>query len=91
MIERQIITPHPLDDCDENECYKTMMAERTVLIAAQRDAQDNLIKTIIQLSSALIALMAGFITQSKLSLSASSKIVFSISLSSLRVQTQSAS
>jgi hypothetical protein len=85
MNERQQLSPHPLDDCDEGDCYKTMMAERTVLIAAQRDAQDNLIKTIIQLSSALIALMAGFSTQSKLSFSALSSSVFSISLASLGI------
>jgi len=63
MDERQRSTPHPLDGCDENECYKTMMSERTVLVAAQRDAEDNLVKTVIQLSSALVVLMAGFTTQ----------------------------
>lgn len=80
MAERQKISPHPLDGCDEDDCYKTMMAERTVLVAAQRDAQDNLIKTIIQLSSALIALMAGFITQAKFVLTDTSFAVVSFTL-----------
>ena len=57
-----------------------MMAERTVLIAAQREAQDTLIKTIIQLSSALIALMAGFITQAKFGLTDTNLVVFSVSV-----------
>lgn len=85
MAERQLVTPHPLDGCDDYECYKTMMAERTVLIAAQRDAQDNLIKTVIQLSSALIALMAGFITQAKIYPTGIALVIFSASLSSLGI------
>ncbi len=77
MTERQKISPHPLDGCNDEDCYRTMMAERTVLIAAQREAQDTLIKTIIQLSSALIALMAGFITQAKFALTDTNLFVFS--------------
>ncbi len=77
MTERQKISPHPLDGCNDEDCYRTMMAERTVLIAAQREAQDTLIKTIIQLSSALIALMAGFITQAKFALTETNLFVFS--------------
>ncbi len=63
---------HPLDDCDPNECYQTMMSERTVLITAQRESEDNLIKTIIQLSSTMIALTAGFSAQSNFDISGSS-------------------
>ncbi len=77
MTERQKISPHPLDGCNDEDCYRTMMAERTVLIAAQREAQDTLIKTIIQLSSALIALMAGFITQAKFALTDTNLFFFS--------------
>uniref|UniRef100_UPI0018F87BD2 hypothetical protein n=1 Tax=Allosphingosinicella vermicomposti TaxID=614671 RepID=UPI0018F87BD2 len=55
--------PHMLDGCDLDECYKTMMSERTELIKARREAEDTLVKTIIQLSATLIALIAGFITQ----------------------------
>ncbi len=55
---------HPLTDCDPDECYRTMMSERTDLIKAQRDAEDTLVKTIIQISSALLVLLAGFVVQS---------------------------
>ena len=67
---------HPLDDSDPDQCYKVMMAERTVLITARREAEDNLIKTIIQLSVALIVLMAGFITQADVSISEHTRILF---------------
>lgn len=73
--------PHPLDGCDEDECYKVMMAERNVLITARRETEDNLIKTIIQLSSALIALMAGFASQSQSALTVASLVAFSLSVS----------
>lgn len=56
-------TEHPLDGSDPEECYKVMMSERTELIKARREAEDNLIKTIIQISAALIALLAGFAAQ----------------------------
>ena len=62
------MTGHPLDDCDPTECYQTMMSERTELIKARREAEDNLVKTIIQLSSALVVLLAGFAVQSKVDL-----------------------
>jgi len=58
-----------LDGCDEDECYKTMMAERTDLIKARREAEDNLVKTVIQLSATLIALIAGFLTQTSVHVS----------------------
>ena len=54
---------HMLDGCDPDECYKTMMSERTDLIKARREAEDNLVKTIVQLSATLIVLLAGFLTQ----------------------------
>ena len=58
-----------LDGCDLDECYKTMMAERTDLIKARREAEDNLVKTVVQLSATLIALIAGFITQTSVVIS----------------------
>jgi uncharacterized membrane-anchored protein YhcB (DUF1043 family) len=54
---------HPLDGCDEDEIYKVMMSERTELVKARREAEDAVVKTIIQISSALVALIAGFISQ----------------------------
>lgn len=70
--------PHPLDGCDSAECYQIMMTERTELIKARRETEDNLIKTIIQLSSALIVLMSGFIVQSKINLSQRTLLEFSL-------------
>ncbi|WP_222926977.1 hypothetical protein [Sphingomonas gilva] len=57
------------------------MAERTALITAGRESEDNLIKTIIQLASALVALMAGFITQKQLDFSIQGFLIFSVSIS----------
>lgn len=74
------ISPHPLDPCDPDQCYQTMMTERTALITARRESEDSLIKTIVQLAAALIALMAGFISQSKFDLSGSSKALFGTTL-----------
>jgi hypothetical protein len=75
--------PHPLDGCDEDECYKTMMSERTTLITARRESEDNLIKAIIQLSSALVVLMAGFISNAKIPLSTLSFALFCVSILAL--------
>ena len=72
--------PHPLDPCDPEECYKTMMAERTALITARRESEDNLIKTIVQVAAALIVLMAGFVSQAKVEITGWSLILFGITL-----------
>lgn len=79
----QQINAHPLDGCDPAACYQTMMSERTALITARREAEDNLIKTVIQLSAALLALLAGFITQAKIVLSPLTLILFGVALTSL--------
>jgi hypothetical protein len=50
---------HPLDNSDPDQCYAVMMSERTTLITAKRESEDNLIKTVVQLSSAMIVLAAG--------------------------------
>jgi uncharacterized protein (UPF0333 family) len=55
--------PHPLDGCDEAECYRIMMAERTELIKARRETEDNFIKTIVQLSAALLVLIVGYVIE----------------------------
>ncbi|MGY4397713.1 hypothetical protein ACVWZA_002910 [Sphingomonas sp. UYAg733] len=68
---------HPLDGCDADECYKTMMSERTELIKARREAEDHLIKTIIQLSAALIALIAGFLAQTNILIDLNFLLLFS--------------
>jgi hypothetical protein len=75
--------PHPLDDCDPTDCYQTMMSERTALITARREAEDNLIKTVIQLAAALLALLAGFISQAKFELDLPSLILFGLALTLL--------
>lgn len=41
------------------------MQERTTLITARREAEDSLVKTLIQLSSALIVLIAGFLLKER--------------------------
>lgn len=74
---------HPLDGCDPTECYQTMMSERTTLITARREAEDNLVKTIIQLAAALLALLAGFISQSSKALGMPTLVLFGIALAAL--------
>ena len=80
MADREKVNPHPNDGCDEDKCYEVMMAERTVLITASRESQDNLIKTIITLASSLIALMAGFASQPSIHLSGFALGAFSTSV-----------
>jgi hypothetical protein len=60
-----------------------MMSERTSLITARRQSEDNLVRTIIQLSSALIAVMAGFLSQSKTLIAGSSSLLLETALLSL--------
>lgn len=79
------MTSHPLDDCDPAECYQTMMSERTELIKARREAEDNLVKTIIQLSSGLVVLLAGFSVQSTVSLSGFVYVLFVIATVGLAI------
>ena len=52
---------HPLDGRDEWECYDQHIAERNKLIEGKRNAEDNFVKTVIQLSSAIALLVPGFI------------------------------
>jgi hypothetical protein len=66
------VTGHPLDGSDPDACYQTMMSERTHLITARRESEDNLIKTVIQIGSALLVVIAGFSAQKDMSLSLSS-------------------
>lgn len=67
---------HPLDGLDPDACYRTMMTERTTLITARRESEDNLIKTIIQISTTLIALTAGFSAQAGVNFSGVSLYIF---------------
>ena len=62
-----------------------MMSERTALITARREAEDNLVKTVIQLAAALLALLAGFVSQAKLDLSFLDVALFGIVLVALAV------
>jgi hypothetical protein len=77
--------PHPLDDCDPDACYQTMMSERTSLITARRESEDNLIKTVIQLAAALLALLAGFISQAQIAVSQCALVLFGTALASLMI------
>lgn len=52
---------HPLDGRDEWECYDQHIAERNKLIEGKRNAEDNFVKTVIQLSSAIALLVPGFV------------------------------
>lgn len=72
--------PHPLDGTDPDQCYQIMMNERSILITARRESEDNLIKNIISLSSAMIVLMAGFTTQAEIEFSSTLIILFCFSL-----------
>jgi hypothetical protein len=78
---------HPLDNSDPDQCYAVMMSERTTLITAKRESEDNLIKTVVQLSSAMIVLAAGLAnqldlirTQTSLALFTAGLIVLSLSI-----------
>jgi hypothetical protein len=57
-----------------------MMSERTSLITARRESEDNLIKTIIQLGSALIVLISGFVSQTTVSIGDAELALFIITL-----------
>lgn len=52
---------HPLDGKDEWECHDQHIAERNALIDGKRNAEDSFIKTVIQLSSAIVLLVPGFL------------------------------
>ncbi len=53
--------PHPLKGADLDKCYDVMMAERTALITAKRETEDELIRTLIKLSSASLLLIPGLL------------------------------
>lgn len=52
---------HPLDGKDEWDCYDQHIAERNKLIEGKRSSEDNFVKTVIQLSSAIALLVPSFI------------------------------
>ncbi|MBB4633477.1 hypothetical protein [Sphingosinicella soli] len=58
---------HPLYGKDDLQCYEVMMAERSRLIAAKLISEDSLIKTIIQLSVAILVAMVGFLSSDSFS------------------------
>lgn len=80
MTTRAKISPHPNDGCDDDKCYEVMMNERSTLITARRESEDNLIKTIITLASTLIPLMSGFAFQTNVSLVGWKLVLFGASL-----------
>lgn len=61
------------------------MSERTALITARRQSEDNLVRTIIQLSSGLIAIIAAFLSQTKPSISGGSMLLLGVVLFSLGI------
>jgi hypothetical protein len=63
-----LIGAHPLDKADPEKCYDAMIAERNLLITAKRSAEDELVKSIVKLSSAALLLIPGFVIGSKLPL-----------------------
>ena len=77
--------PHPLEGRDDEECYRVMMSERTALITARRESEDSLVKTIIQLAAALVALMAGFVAQSQIEIEGFAFVLFAVALGGLGV------
>ena len=72
MTRKSDAAGHPLDGTDADACYQVMMSEPTHLITAKRESEDNLIKTIIQIGSALLVVIAGFSAQKDMSLSPAS-------------------
>lgn len=62
MTENNGSKKHPLDGVDEWECYDQLIAERNRLISAKRESEDGFIKTIIQLSSAILLLVPSLVT-----------------------------
>lgn len=72
---------HPLDGKDEWECYDQHIAERNRLIEGKRNSEDNFIKTVIQLSSAIALLVPGFLySQERMSSQPSNLIILGLSL-----------
>lgn len=55
---------HPLDGKEEWECYDQHISERNRLIEGKRSAEEQFVKTVIQLSSAIALLVPGFLTAS---------------------------
>ncbi|MFO6446424.1 hypothetical protein ACLBKU_04700 [Erythrobacter sp. NE805] len=76
---------HPLDGCDPDELYKVMMAERTELNKARRESEDNFVKSIIQLSSGLLLLLAGFAVNARDKLTDASESLFGFCAFSLLI------
>jgi len=74
---------HVLDGCNPDDLYKTMMSERTELVKARRESEDNLVKTIIQLSATLIVLISGFVTQTSVKIYYSGMWILAASLFSM--------
>lgn len=60
-----------------------MMSERTELIKARREAEDSLVKTVIQLASALLVLLAGYAVGDDAHLSGLPYWIFCLALVSL--------
>lgn len=58
-----VITSHPLDGCDPLDLHRTMMDERRDLIKSWKDSEDGFVKTNIQVTTALVSLSAGFLSQ----------------------------
>ena len=65
MLDPPPSDAHPLDGIDPWECYDQLISERNKLISAKREAEDGFVKTIVQLSSAIILAVPGFLAFNK--------------------------
>jgi len=69
---------HPLEGLDPKDCYDAMMAERSALITAKRSSEDDLIKSLIQLSSAALLIIPGALLTSQIKLSNISNVFLAL-------------
>lgn len=58
------MSSHPLKEIDDRECYDILMRERTLLISAKRESENELIRTLVKLSSAAALIVPGVIFSS---------------------------
>ena len=85
MTEDPTPSDHPLEGCDPDDCYKTMMEERRALDTARRESEDNVVKNVIQIAAALIVVIAGFITQQSFALSKLETNILTASLAAFTI------
>lgn len=60
--------PHPLAQVEPGQRHELLMAERGLLVAAKADRENELVRTIIQVSSAALFLVPAIITTKDVSI-----------------------